>query len=335
MPKPTLYEQVLHSGGKTKGRMRVAFGRSKIDQEVNAQMAHGIRAAVPFVIDDDTVRLACAFREDAMFDPTFDLPEAALVPFECTWIEYDPRAKLAPYRVTPETASRFAHLVFREPGGVSVMSVESFRKHEFFVSPYVMNWCSPGRIAPVRRYMSHQFTENAEHAQKFRSMLLTGRPGGPLPSWYERFGGDTYQPAPGDAGHALEIHRGFDSLFQEHGSVASLLMGLLTVMAHCPRADRVMQPTGRWIGKGGSTHPHHRHTIVRIETSPRLVYRQVQNAVREAIRRAEHDVREHWRTVRRGKPDEYRVKIRQHKRGDPAIGVITHDHYETTRIDRS
>jgi hypothetical protein len=45
-------------------------------------------------------------------------------------------------------------------------------------------------------------------------------------------------------------------------------------------------------------------------------------------------VREHWRTYNRGKPNEYRVKIAKHQRGDEKYGIITHDHYETVRIKR-
>jgi hypothetical protein len=112
-------------------------------------------------------------------------------------------------------------------------------------------------------------------------------------------------------------------------------MGILAIMAFVPTRKTVMAPSGRWTGAGvNGTKPFFRHTVVRVETGERQVYRTVTNAIREAQKRAQHDVREHWRVYRRGRPDEYRVRVESHKRGDPSIGIITHDHYETVRVHR-
>jgi hypothetical protein len=42
----------------------------------------------------------------------------------------------------------------------------------------------------------------------------------------------------------------------------------------------------------------------------------------------------HWRTIRRGRPDEYQVKIRSYAKGDSEIGKVIHDSYRTSRVER-
>jgi hypothetical protein len=295
-----------------------------------------ILAAVPFAIDDASVQAAMYLRGELLAHEDPLLPSLAIPPFPATWIEYSPRAKLPPERITPETADALGHLVYARPdqGGVGVITVEGW-KRKYAILPVAQHWSLDGRPMEVRTTVvtpdrkRHPEPMPAYEQDTFRHLMLTGH-SNDGPAWARCFGG------------LIELRPGvFDkeslrAMWDEHRASGSLLMGILALMALMPTARRTVQPLGRWLGRG-TTHPFVRHTVVTIQTGERLVYTALRNALaeHERIRRAEHDVRSHWRVIRRGRPDEYRVEVKAHKRGDPALGTVVHDAYQTKVIHRS
>lgn len=331
MAKPTLYDLCL-----SKGMISLLQDR-KLRTLATGELHASLREAVPFVIDGDTLTTANLLRQGLMYNPKLALPDLALLPFDQTFIEYDPRHPLflKNDKDPEEKETHFGHLIFKVENGVSCLSIVSGRKL-VMVAPYIFNWCVPDCEAPVRQFVGDDNGKIMKEPGYFRSVLLTGKADGALPGWVKRFGGDIFMPVGKNKIDALGLTVDMMSLLLEHGACASLLMAVLTLMA-MPQTKHVqVAPQGRWVGAGvKGSKPFHKHTVVRIETKERFDYvKAAKQLNREIQRRAQHDVREHWRVYRRGRPDEYRVKISSHKRGDPNVGIITHDRYETVQVHR-
>lgn len=328
--KPTLYDRFM-------AERHVEFNH------VGMTVTDSAKLAQRFCVDNDTVRMAAQVRNAHMED----ILDLARLPYPIVWVEYDPRAKPG-VKEYPDTVDRCGHLILsgtRDKDGkidedesvTFIVTVES-KGRKVYVAPYVVTWEVEGREGKVNLLVGpKRVVETAPHdeALGFKQMMVCGNhPNPPLPPWIERIGGDIALPrVPGHRTRewATRMH----DLFVAHGATQSLLMGIIALMAHVPTKRTVMQPTGRWIGLHGQTHPHNSVTTVRIEVGERLVYQRIKNAVHEIIQhRRRHDVRGHWRTIRRGTPEEYKVFVKAHERGDESLGRITHDHYETVRIVR-
>jgi hypothetical protein len=326
MTKPILYDLCRASK-----HIHSRPSASSMTTSINQLMALGMREAVPFVIDNDTLLMAQYLRDEVILDPKICLPDLAVLPYPMTFIEYDPIMLLQPSRRSADMAGRFGHIIGRDGSGMWMMALESFGK-DVFIAPYTVTVCDAGLVAPVRSFVGERHTPMSDNGMAFRQIMLTGTR--KLPVWAERVGGDTYVPS-GSPKAVMATMDHMTDLLREHASSVSLTLAIMTLIAHVPTRQIVVSPSGRWVSaKGGTTAPYHRHTVVRIEMGERQVYQAVRNAAADPVHRGLHDVREHWRTYNRGKPNEYRVKIAKHQRGDEKYGIITHDHYETVRIKR-
>jgi hypothetical protein len=338
--KPTLFDLLLDLKAMRKNR-------SSVDQIVNARLVSSVKDARVFLIDDDTMYTADKMRTPLMMDPKLSLPDVALPPYDVTWVEYNPHSFLEKRFLRKEdfVPDRVGHLFLRGdvgaaddgtgPDGWVIVTVEEFNR-QAYVCPFSMTWTKdPKHIAPVRHFVGSDFKKELKEPF-FRQAMLDGTVDPILPAWHERFGGDIYQGPPSSRAEAQDTAQRMYKLINFHAGAGSRVMSLLAMMAHCPTTTRTLAPAGRWMSRQSGVHsrPFTKHTSVRIEMGERLAYKTVRKAGMEAQRRAQHEVRAHFRTIRKGKPDEYRVQIKSHTRGDPNIGVIVHDTYETVRVRR-
>lgn len=71
------------------------------------------------------------------------------------------------------------------------------------------------------------------------------------------------------------------------------------------------------------------HKRVTLKVGPQEIERVLREAREDAdepaFRKRQHPVLGHWRTLRRGTPDERRIWVTGHLRGDPALGRITRE----------
>jgi hypothetical protein len=60
--------------------------------------------------------------------------------------------------------------------------------------------------------------------------------------------------------------------------------------------------------------------------APRIEYQKTARKAVAAARRRGHAVRGHPRTLHRGQPNEFKIQILSHKRGDESLGWVHHDY---------
>lgn len=297
------------------------------------KLGNMMRPAVPFVVDDHALVTAMEMRTGLLVSRRIELPDVARVPFEHTWVEYDPKVKVP--EPNEDTSLRVGHLIIRTVEGASVMTFHLDQDGKSYcMLPLTMNWTTdPHYDAPWRHQIGDNFTRRFTDATAdwVRSKLLTGRPW--LPTWKNRIGGDLFQrqmdgltneEAMNDAVLISGMHK---VMFDECSAMLSLLMGILALVAWCPTELLKTKPHGRWVHKG-KTRPYMETTHVKIRIPIRTAYLHVERAGRE-IKRRRHRVREHLRVYHRGRPNQKIVVVAEHMRGDASEGFV-HQDYEVT-----
>lgn len=289
------------------------FDKVRVEQEFKNKI-------VPFVVDKDT--LAHCWKLTNLPE----LPRIAAAPYQHTWFELDP-GKLGVMIVTTELAFLLTFFSIPRDGMIPFVTI---------VSRDATTYSPCGWITELGATVSvDQFSAEAQTALR---VLALGDPDDPLPAYADSVGVCVFNTHREEYGDRVCFDKVQRWLKQFEGIVAATL-GLLAAISHCPTTSISLAPAGRWLHKtkhGYKSLPFASHNVVRIEMTPRLIYKTLENQARTSGQRhREHEVRGHWRTLRRGRPDEFKVFVKSHKRGDPALGSIVHDAYETVRIERS
>lgn len=275
-----------------------------------------INETMPFVIDKESL-IKCW-----NLAPLPMLPQLAVLPFKQTWIELDLGKLGALCTGTTDT------LIMSFFDGVDVpvpIIVMIFRDGERKAeSGFIEELCAKVDV--------RIFPEAVTHG------LVTQILGAEDVPYRDSISVCTFENTDEAWPDSRKIHHILQWATQYKG-IATAVMAVMAAMAYGPAKKTEMAPAGRWLAKtrhGYASKPFRRHTVVKIEMAEKLLHRTLRNRgeEEERARRAEHDVRSHPRVIRRGRPDEYTVIVQAHKRGDPAIGRIIHDAYETTRTER-
>ena len=272
-----------------------------------------INESVPFVIDKDTLmkcwRLA----------PLPELPAMAIIPYQQTWIELD-RGKLGALVIGTEKTlvlSFFDRVIVETPIIVMV-----FRDGE--------RRAQSGFIEELRATVDVRTFPPAV-AKALVSQVL----GANDVPYADEVSVCTFENTARHRDDGLVMQ---DMLLwtARYKGIVTCVMTVLAAIAYGPTKKTEMAPSGRWLAKqrhGYKSLPFVKHTVVRIEMEEKLFHRTLRNEAEHAHKR-QHDERSQPRIIRRGRPDEYTVIVKSHKRGDPSLGQIIHDAYATTRTER-
>lgn len=275
---------------------------------------------VPFVLDTLSLAAAANLAQDA----ADILLEACVIPYPATWLEFTFKG----FTIGALTNIKAPNLI-----GISIVEEQDKQAYNpitFLLSPtqkYELD-CGYINIANAANVI-----EKIDPVTNllWKTQAFAIPPSKELPAWAPYACVGLFDR--GDRKMDWEIA---EIYLRQRPSVLPLILGGLAIIAYGSARKTVMTPSGRWLDRsrhGIRPRPYAVHTVVSVETSPRLLYKSIRNAVSE-IHRREHDVRAHPRIIRRGRPDQYTVIVRSHKRGDPAIGKVIHDGYSADWIDR-
>lgn len=290
-----------------------------------------LKEAVPFVTDIETVTQAFKLG---------DIPEllkGAILPFPRTWLEFEvirpshevgPSIRMGVLCITlTSTQGRWVAHLFDDdarPGGAPLRA-----PFGFMYSPLDETLRSGRLLTEWETEKKRTYIEPLieSYDRTFKRMAF----GEPPEVWpWTKAASVIFQPET-----TAKMMAEAEDYAEARVGVGTVIPSLLALIAHGPAKQRLMRPSGRWIDRAHhTTRAHTVHTVVSIEVGEKVVYQTVRNALHEAARRRQHDVRSHPRRIRKGRPDEYTVMVHSHKRGDPAIGTVIHDAYMTTRTER-
>ena len=335
--KPTLYDVLL---AKTRVQNGISFVSDQygLDVTLDATYAEAIRRSVPFICDYTAMRTALDLRANLLQEGKggLVLPDIAPVPFTDTWIEYAVKDKLPPERHSPLMAGKVGHLISRTGAGMSIMTFEqSAKNHEdVYLLPFVIlvgknddavGWSLD--LMPVDQRATFDNSDWAdfpdELADWIRAIFLTGNDRW-MPKWAHRIGGVLFVPRPpkkSDKGGEFMSGEMMRAV-QESGASISLLLTLLSLIAWCPVEIVKKKPTGMWLHRR-KPRPYMERRTVTIQIPIRVAYKHLKKAYHDEIhRRRRHRVREHLRVYHAGKPNEKITHIKEHERGDAALGWV-------------
>ena len=274
-----------------------------------------VNETTPFAIDPETLKKCWNLRTLP------ELPQMAVLPFKHTWLELD-RGKLAALCT----------------GTKDTLVMSFFDKVDVDVPIIVMVFRDGERRAESGFIEQLDATIDVRRFPPAVTKALVRQAMGdtePMP-YEEKIAVCTFEAQAKQLGDG-EIMQAMTLWLTQYRGIARAVMTVLAAIAYGPTRKTEMAPSGRWLAKqrhGYKSVPFVKHTVVQIEMEEKLLYHTLRNEGVEHARRAEHDVRSHPRRIRKGRPDEYTIIVSAHKRGDPSIGRIIHDGYETTRTER-
>ena len=272
-----------------------------------------INEIMPFVIDKDTL-IKCW-----NLAPLPELPAMAILPYKHCWLELD-RGKLG--ALCTGTESTIVMMFFDDIHMDVPIIFLLFRDDErTTASGFIHELSATVNVRAFPDAVAHGLVAQilgTEKAPYFKDVSIC-----------------TFENNRLGLTDTEVIHRLLQWSTQYKG-IATACMTIFAAIAYGPAKKTEMAPSGRWLAKqrhGYKSLPFVKHTVVRIEMEEKLFHRTLRNEAEHAHKR-QHDVRSHPRIIRRGRPDEYTVIVKSHKRGDPSLGQIIHDAYATTRTER-
>jgi hypothetical protein len=315
------------------------FSSSKDERErKNYDQQPTLRQAVPFVLDQGTM--------DAAFELNDSLnPDLILSPYDAIFLEH---GEGKDFRVGLLCGPAFGDFLFTNYSPRDHLRIDPWFQHkgEACPMPYTLFlgrdetpcYIEVNADEAIRQGFKFKNDYSKFNAGKVQRQLAT-------PEWTKKlrelvFGEEFVRTTPwinriGVVANEAAFDPRFNKIWSLKGfpTILVTLLSALVIMGRCRLSKRNVEPQGYWLNKRNQPKSHTIHTVVSIDTSERPIRDQLRDKVPgRGVR--EHEVRSHWRTIRRGRPDEYQVKIRSYVKGDSEIGKVIHDSYRTSRVER-
>jgi hypothetical protein len=318
-----------------------------------------------FVLDEQMSKLVCdlslmsgqffARGYDHSFGFVEDWRHHARAPFPKVWIEYDNHAlvrRQLEYMPQPQSGD----VLSREPRWSGVL-LERHPDFETVCRMTIVKGTINARFANVVVFPFALMWNSIDEPLPWPSVSLTGSPhivqaarslrklaGCPDP-WNETdamiwsltnvagvaIGGLLYETpyiklTPSPYSINSHDHEYGELAFKTKGGELRHIFALLSTLNDLPTQERDVQHPGVFIDIRGKRQPFLEHREVSIKVPTHRSLRSLAIRALTAIHRRRHEVRGHWRTLHRGKPEERKVWIKEHERGDASLGRITYDY---------
>jgi hypothetical protein len=337
----------------TQLRAIVRQNRQKIIKR-QAEIAGQMKMASRFYLDDDFVRQVVRKTRETP-EKMLEMAQLAFAPSEVVWIEYSPAARWhankengtlinSPDVCPHSVVSRQGYLVIRADGDPDTWVASLFADGDDASDDKAASIVPVG-VVKGKRVVDAMLGEDHSPQRLTSAAVAWGyiQENVDKKTMLEMTHQGAWMIEPMIWGVLHESGRLSPEWWSELTAICgSEYMGtlrfLITALAmiNSVPTHRVLTPAGQSYSKRLKTHKLLDYRTVVIKATPERIVKVVDRSLRQAaFHKRNHPVRMHQRTYHRGQPNQFTIRIPEHRRGNPALGIIEHDYKVTAPQEKA